>query len=96
MLTMLRHPAGYKLANQGVDSHSLQQYLLGHKNNQHTVRYSELAADRFRDFWRDRRADPSARAEVADRHGVTTRKPPQRNAHGGDGETRGNPGFFYA
>jgi type 1 fimbriae regulatory protein FimB/type 1 fimbriae regulatory protein FimE len=25
---------------------------LGHKNIQHTVRYSELAADRFRNFWR--------------------------------------------
>src|SRR5262249_48176313 len=49
---MLRHAAGYKLANQGVDTRSLQHYL-GHKNIQHTVRYSELAADRFKDFWRD-------------------------------------------
>jgi site-specific recombinase XerD len=49
---MLRHAAGYKLANQGVDTRSLQHYL-GHKNIQHTVRYSQLAADRFRDFWHD-------------------------------------------
>jgi type 1 fimbriae regulatory protein FimB/type 1 fimbriae regulatory protein FimE len=49
---MLRHAAGYKLANQGVDTRSLQHYL-SHKNIQHTVRYSELAADRFKDFWRD-------------------------------------------
>jgi type 1 fimbriae regulatory protein FimE len=49
---MLRHAADYKLANQGVDTRSLQHYL-GHKNIQHTVRYSELAADRFKDFWRD-------------------------------------------
>ena len=41
-----------KLANQGVDTRSLQHYL-GHKNIQHTVRYSELSPDRFRDFWRD-------------------------------------------
>jgi len=29
----------------------LQAYL-GHKNIQHTVRYTELAPDRFKDFWR--------------------------------------------
>jgi site-specific recombinase XerD len=49
---MLRHACGYKLANQGVDTRSLQHYL-GHKNIQHTVRYTELSPDRFRDFWRD-------------------------------------------
>ena len=27
--------------------------ILGHKSIQHTVRYSKLATDRFRDFWRD-------------------------------------------
>jgi type 1 fimbriae regulatory protein FimB/type 1 fimbriae regulatory protein FimE len=26
---------------------------IGHKNIQHTVRYTELSPDRFRDFWRD-------------------------------------------
>jgi hypothetical protein len=25
---------------------------LGHKNIQHTVRYTELSPDRFKDFWR--------------------------------------------
>jgi integrase len=49
---MLRHAAGFKLANQGVDTRSLQQYL-GHKNIQHTVRYTELSPERFRDFWKD-------------------------------------------
>jgi type 1 fimbriae regulatory protein FimB/type 1 fimbriae regulatory protein FimE len=49
---MLRHAAGYKLANQGVDTRSLQHYL-GHKIIQHTIRYTELAADRFKDFWQD-------------------------------------------
>jgi site-specific recombinase XerD len=43
---------GYKLANDGVDTRSLQAYL-GHKNIQHTVRYTELAPDRFKGFWRD-------------------------------------------
>jgi len=49
---MLRHSTGFKLANQGVDTRSLQHYL-GHKNIQHTVRYSELSPERFRDFWKD-------------------------------------------
>jgi type 1 fimbriae regulatory protein FimB/type 1 fimbriae regulatory protein FimE len=49
---MLRHACGYKLANQGVDTRSLQHYL-GHKNIQHTVRYTELSPDRFKNFWRD-------------------------------------------
>jgi type 1 fimbriae regulatory protein FimB/type 1 fimbriae regulatory protein FimE len=49
---MLRHACGYKLANAGVDTRSLQAYL-GHKNIQHTVRYTELAPTRFKDFWRD-------------------------------------------
>jgi type 1 fimbriae regulatory protein FimB/type 1 fimbriae regulatory protein FimE len=29
------------------------QAWLGHKNIQHTVRYTELALDRFKNFWRD-------------------------------------------
>jgi type 1 fimbriae regulatory protein FimB/type 1 fimbriae regulatory protein FimE len=49
---MLRHACGYKLANDGVDTRSLQAYL-GHRNIQHTVRYTELAPTRFKDFWRD-------------------------------------------
>ena len=36
---MLRHACGYKLANDGVDTRSLQAYL-GHRNIQHTVRYT--------------------------------------------------------
>ena len=49
---MLRHACGYKLANEGHDTRSLQAYL-GHKNIQHTVRYTELAPTRFKNFWRD-------------------------------------------
>jgi site-specific recombinase XerD len=48
---MLRHACGYKLANDGHDTRALQAYL-GHKNIQHTVRYTELAPTRFKDFWR--------------------------------------------
>ena len=49
---MLRHACGYKLANDGHDTRSLQHYL-GHKNIMHTVRYTVMAPDRFKDFWRD-------------------------------------------
>jgi integrase len=49
---MLRHACGYALANAGRDTRSLQAYL-GHSNIQHTVRYSELAPDRFKNFWKD-------------------------------------------
>jgi integrase len=49
---MLRHACGYALANQGVDTRTLQAYL-GHRNITNTVRYTELAAGRFRDLWRD-------------------------------------------
>jgi integrase len=49
---MLRHACGYALANRGHDTRSLQAWL-GHRNIQHTVRYTELSPDRFRDFWRE-------------------------------------------
>jgi type 1 fimbriae regulatory protein FimB/type 1 fimbriae regulatory protein FimE len=49
---MLRHATGYKLANDGQDTRAIQQYL-GHRNIQNTTRYTELAPDRFKDFWRD-------------------------------------------
>src|SRR5271154_1105259 len=49
---MLRHATGFYLANAGQDTRAIQLYL-GHKNIQHTVRYTELSARRFKDFWRD-------------------------------------------
>ena len=49
---MLRHSTGYKLANDGADTRSIQSYL-GHRDIRHTVRYTELSAKPFRDFFRD-------------------------------------------
>ncbi len=49
---MLRHACGYKLAQAGQDTRAIQDYL-GHRNIQHTVRYTQLSSERFRDFWRD-------------------------------------------
>jgi site-specific recombinase XerD len=48
---MLRHASGFALANKGNDTRGLQAYL-GYRNIQRTVRYTELAPDRFKGFWR--------------------------------------------
>jgi type 1 fimbriae regulatory protein FimB/type 1 fimbriae regulatory protein FimE len=45
----LRHATGYRLANEGRATRDIQGFL-GHKNMRHTVRYTELAADRFKGF----------------------------------------------
>ncbi|EFK4279724.1 tyrosine-type DNA invertase [Escherichia coli] len=50
---MLRHACGYALADNGVDTRLLQDYL-GHKNIQHTVRYTASNAARFSGIWRPR------------------------------------------
>jgi len=49
---MLRHACGFYLASKGHDTRAIQVYL-GHKNIQHTVRYTELAPGRFKGFWMD-------------------------------------------
>jgi type 1 fimbriae regulatory protein FimB/type 1 fimbriae regulatory protein FimE len=49
---MVRHATGYRLAGDGHDTRAIQDYL-GHKNIQHTVRYTELSPTRFKDFWQD-------------------------------------------
>ena len=49
---MLRHACGFYLANKGIDTRAIQHYL-GHRNIQHTVRYTELSAQRFTGFWDD-------------------------------------------
>ncbi len=49
---MLRHACGYRLAQAGQDTRAIQDYL-GHRNIQHTVRYTQLSPDRFRGFWND-------------------------------------------
>lgn len=46
----LRHGCGYYLANKGVDTRTIQEYL-GHKNIQNTVIYTELTDNRFRKLW---------------------------------------------
>jgi site-specific recombinase XerD len=43
---MLRHGCGYKLANDGQDTRSIQHYL-GHRSVASTVRYTALAPDRL-------------------------------------------------
>ena len=49
---MLRHSCGCKLANDGQDTRAIQHYL-GHRSIASTVRYTALAPDRFKHFWKD-------------------------------------------
>ena len=47
---MLRHACGYYLANKSIDTRTIQDYL-GHVSITHTVRYTELAPQKFRGLW---------------------------------------------
>lgn len=47
---MLRHACGFALANRGIDTRTIQDYL-GHRNIQHTVGYTTLAPGRFRNLF---------------------------------------------
>lgn len=47
---MLRHACGYALADNGVDTRLIQDYL-GHRNIRHTVRYTASSAARFEGIW---------------------------------------------
>jgi integrase len=43
---MLRHAAGYFLANEGTDTRLIQQFL-GHKDIRHTAHYTEISPKRL-------------------------------------------------
>ena len=47
---MLRHACGFALADQGADTRLIQDYL-GHRNIQHTVRYTASNPARFQKLW---------------------------------------------
>ena len=49
---MLRHACGFALADRGIDTRLIQDYL-GHKNIRHTVRYTASNAERFEGVWQD-------------------------------------------
>jgi type 1 fimbriae regulatory protein FimB/type 1 fimbriae regulatory protein FimE len=49
---MLRHSTVFYLANHGHDTRAIQSYL-GHANIKNTVIYTELAPNRFKNFWQD-------------------------------------------
>ena len=48
---MLRHACGFALADQGADTRLIQDYL-GHRNIQHTVKYTATNPVRFEKLWR--------------------------------------------
>lgn len=47
---MLRHACGFALADRGIDTRLIQDYL-GHRNIRHTVRYTASNAQRFKGIW---------------------------------------------
>jgi integrase len=49
---MLRHACGYYLAGRREDTRAIEAYF-GHRNISHTTRYTALAPDRFKGFFRD-------------------------------------------
>jgi integrase len=49
---MLRHSCGFKLANDHVDTRTIQDYL-GHADISNTVRYTKLQDHKFRGIWKD-------------------------------------------
>jgi type 1 fimbriae regulatory protein FimB/type 1 fimbriae regulatory protein FimE len=49
---MARHACGFWLANNGQDTRAIQAYL-GHRQIQHSCRYTELSPNRFKSFWND-------------------------------------------
>ncbi|EBB8605156.1 TPA: tyrosine-type recombinase/integrase [Salmonella enterica] len=49
---MLRHACGYALADQGLDTRLIQDYL-GHRNIHHTVLYTASNSNRFSRVWND-------------------------------------------
>ncbi|EAU6886244.1 tyrosine-type recombinase/integrase [Salmonella enterica] len=62
---MLRHACGYALADNGVDTRLIQDYL-GHRNIRHTVRYTASSAARFENIWqpirrRRQQTDPNCK-----------------------------------
>lgn len=48
---MLRHSCGFALANRGMDTRLVQDWL-GHKDLRHTSLYTRTAANRFEGVWR--------------------------------------------
>ena len=49
---MFRHGCGFYLANKGIDTRAIQEYL-GHRDIQNTVVYTDTAPNRFNNFWKD-------------------------------------------
>ena len=71
---MLRHACGFALAHGRHDTRAIQEWL-GHRNIQHTTRYTELTTHRFKDFWQ--------REDQASLSKPIWRRPPGSVAGGG-------------
>ena len=63
---MLRHACGFALAVQGANTHLIQGYL-GHRNIQHTARYTATNPARLEKLWRYRLYHKNRRLEDEER-----------------------------
>jgi site-specific recombinase XerD len=48
----LRHACGFKMINDGIDVRKVQVWM-GHRNIQHTVRYTEVDPKQLKGLWKD-------------------------------------------
>ncbi len=79
---MLRHACGFALANRGVDTRLIQDYL-GHRNIRHTVRYTASNSQRFEGIWhtevrkKSRQLGPNCQAQFSfiPEHCIPRQKP---------------------
>lgn len=49
---MLRHSKGFELASKGADTRAIQAYF-GHRNIQHTAKYTQVNSNSFQGFGKD-------------------------------------------
>jgi site-specific recombinase XerD len=66
---MLRHACGFALADQGADTRLIQNYL-GHRNIQHTIKYTATNSARFESCGGEPKRRPTAHFMAAARIAV--------------------------
>lgn len=60
---MLRHACGFELAEQGIDTRLIQDYL-GHRNIHHTILYTASNSSRFSRVWKGNEFSPNSDIKV--------------------------------
>lgn len=61
---MLRHACGFELAEQGIDTRLIQDYL-GHRNIHHTILYTASNSSRFSKVWKQNEFLPNIDVHIS-------------------------------